>query len=224
MGPEYQLPQNRFRPPDKKPEPIPIPQHHQPLAPDANPYGFITNAPHQSKRARPNIKNGSLRSRLLLIVGGGLVLIILIIVFSNILNGSKRANSTLLTSLAAEQQEIIRIAALGSASVTDPSVGAFATTAKSSVTSDQASLIAYLKTKNVRVTNAEINIQKDTSTDKAFDNAKANNNYDAVFSAKLKSSLTTYVKDIKKNYSRASNPTSKKLLSDSYNSATQLLK
>ena len=194
-----------------------------PAAPPHDPYGFIMDTQHQPKR-KLQVNSNSLKTRLLMVVGIGMFVVIAAIVVMSILTGQKEKSAVLLTSLAAEQQEIARIADLGLKDAKDPSVKAYAGITKLSIITQQTKLITYLGSKNVKIIPATLISKQDKSTDSEFTAAKANNQFDEVLTATLKKSLTAYASSLKTSYQSASNPTSKKLLTDSYTSTDYLLK
>jgi len=99
-----------------------------------------------------------------------------------------------------------------------------AETAKITVTTQQKSLTKYLSSKKVILTALELKAKQDKKTDADFKTATTNGLFDDVFSSALKSGLTTYARDLKKNYDNASTPAVKKILGDSYKSTVLLLK
>jgi hypothetical protein len=211
MDPNYQQP---GQPGGIPPTTSPAPQ---------DPYHFIMNTEHQPKKSfGPN--PGSFKGRLLFVAGGGLLLIIALIMAFSLLFGSRENNSQLLTSLTAEQQEIIRVSDLGVLGATDPATKAFAETTKLSVMTQQQSLTSYLASKKVKVTTVILASKKDATTDTALTSATANNRFDDVFTEMLKARLASYATALKRSYDSSSNQASKKILADSYNSTTQLLK
>ncbi|CAN5416444.1 hypothetical protein BH10PAT3_BH10PAT3_0340 [soil metagenome] len=213
-------PNVRPAPPSQSNQPFSAP----PPAPQPNdPYHFILETQHKNKSSlRPS--SNSLRSRLLVAVGGGAVLVFIIILATSIIGGGGKNNAQLLTGLVAEQQEIIRVSDIGIKSSADPDIQSFAETTKLSITTQQNKLITYLSSKNVALTPLMIAADADKTTDAAMDTAIKSNQFDAVFKDTLQKSLATYAVNLKKNYADASNPTSKTLLADSYNTIAVLLK
>lgn len=200
-------------PPIGQPQAEPKPQ---------NPYSFILDAEHQKKK--PLLSGSPFKSRLLAILGGGTVLIIIVIIASSLFFGGRSNNAQMLIELGAEQQEIIRVSELGLKSAVDPTTLAFAQTTKSSVQTHHVKLIGYLVSKNIKVNPAALKTKLDKTTDTELATAAATNRFDETLSTTLKDMLTSYAASIKKNFNNASNETSKKLLSESYESVEQLLK
>lgn len=217
----YMDPQNNQ--PSAPPQPnqsFPPPQSPQQAH---DPYGFIMDTQHQPKKKLvPN--DGSFKSRILMLVGFAAVLIIAIVLISTLLSGSKESNTQLLTALAAEQTEIIRVADLGIKGSTNPDTLAYVQTTKSSLTAEQVRLLGYLASKNVKVTPIILSSKLNKATDKALISATASNEYDTVLITTIKESLNSYSKHLAESYKIASNPESKLLLADSFKSTANLLK
>lgn len=200
------------------------PQPGQPVTPPLapSPYGFILNAPNKPKQ--PLLKPNSLKSRLLIIVGGSLILMLLIIGVSTLVKRSGAAKKAAIISLVAEQQEVIRVANLGTVGSKDLLIQSWAQTASSSVGSQQKSLTKYLAARNTILLKTELSAKLDPKTDEAFKTASVDNRFTEVFTEKFKAILLTYAQDLKKNYNNVKTPALKKLLSDSYKSTYLLLK
>lgn len=205
----------------------PLPSYPAPGVPNTpspdNPYKFILDTNHQPKKGLGKGVSSGLKTKIFAILGIGIALVVIIIV-ANALFFKKEDNATKLSALAAEQTEIIRVADLGLKTSTDGDTRNFGQTARLTVQSHYNSLSSYLKTKNVSLTPLILKSKLDSKTDAALTTAAAANKFDEVFKDKLKTSLTTYAGNIKESYKTASNETSKKLLSDMYDSVETLLK
>ncbi len=185
-----------------------------------NPYGFIMDTPHKSKKSMLKPDNSSTKSRVLYALGGLTILIIAASVFVSVISGSTQD----LTKLAAEQQEIIRIADLGIKSGVDPGVVAYAQTTKSTVQSQQTKVTTYLVKNKIKLTPLLLNSQKNIKTDAALVAASAANRFDVLFKDTITAELTNYASDLKTNYESAKAKTTKDMLANSYASTTLLLK
>jgi hypothetical protein len=227
MDPNKQQP--GFTPPPygqapQQPQPQSQPFAPGPVAPSPqSPYGFILET--QRKPKKNFLKGGSLRSKLLVVVGGGALLIGTIVIVSSIINSSAKANTEALISIAAEQQEIVRVAGVGVKTSTDLATITFAELTKLSVTSQQQKLVKYLNnTVSATLTPATLASGLSTKTNQALNSAAVSDQFDSVFNSTLKASLTAYANDLQKSYKNASGPTIKGILADSYNGTATLLK
>ena len=220
MDPNYQSPGVPTQPTPPQPTP-PYPAPPAPQAP-ADPYSFIMDTQHKKKSLLP--KDGSIKSRLLILASVGIVLIFAIIAISSLLGGGKENNAQLLTNLAAEQTEIIRIADLGIKGSTNPDTLAYLQTTKISVTAEQVKILGYLTLNKVKVTPLQLNAKLNKTIDAELVSATASNQFDEVVVTKIKESLKVYSANLSITYKSAGNPTSQKILSESFNSTSVLLK
>jgi hypothetical protein len=189
-----------------------------------NPYGFIMDTPHKSRKSMLKPNNSSTKSRVLFALGGLTILIIAASIFVSVISGSKQGSTQDLTKLAAEQQEIIRIADLGIKSGVDPGVVAYAQTTKSTVQSQQTKVTAYLVKNKIKLTPLLLNSQKNTKTDAALVAASAANRFDVLFKDTITAELTNYASNLKTNYETAKAKTTKDMLANSYANTALLLK
>jgi len=154
-------------------------------------------------------------------VAGGLILIVSLLVFGLIFRGNGNADS--LISLTQQQNEIVRIATLGSANASG-SARSFSTTTQLAVQSDQTLLLANLKANRHSVAPKILIATKNARIDAILAKATQENSYDETVTATLKTALLAYKDAVKKAYDAESSPKTKKILSDSYNHAATLAK
>jgi hypothetical protein len=133
-------------------------------------------------------------------------------------------NVAQLSELAAEQQEIVRIANLGIENAVGAETKNLAITTKLSVASQHEKLLDYLKDRKHKITKEQLAAKKDTSVDKALREAREENNYDSVFKEVIKEDLASYATNLEKSYQSATSTKAKNLLSESYDSTQNLLK
>lgn len=209
--------------PDQQPK-----QQTPPVSPTTgapvNPYGFIMDTPHKAKKNILQPNNNSTKSRVLFVLGGLTILIIAASVFLSVLSGSKTGGTAELTKLVAEQQEIIRIADIGIKSGVDPSVVAYAQTARSTVQSQQTKVTTLLIKNKIKLTPLLLNASKNTKTDAALTAASAANRFDILFKDTITAELTNYASNLKTNYEGAKAKTTKDMLANSYANTALLLK
>lgn len=195
--------------------------YQSPQPSQQNPYDFITNPGGPAKQ--PRLGGGSLKTRLLVVIGGLLALMILGSVVATVLSSSGRKDTTALKNLAAQQQELIRVAELGADKAVDYKTRSLAYTAKLSVTTQQQKLLAYLSGRGITVTKEELAAKKQSSIDKDLDSAAANNRFDEVFSATLDEELQDYATAMKTIYDSITSEKTKEILSESYTSSVTLI-
>lgn len=192
--------------------------------PGGNPYDFIMN-PGTNQQKRGLVGGGnSFVGKIVLIVGGAVVFMIVVAVLLSLFAGNK-TNITDLTTLAETQNEIVRVAYIGtSGSATDQSVKNFATTTQFSVQTQQNQLVAYLGTLGTKVSAKQLGLKKDTTTDTKLNAALSNSTFDVAFTQELQNQLTDYAGTIKKMYAGSTSTKEKSLLKTDFEQVQLLLK
>lgn len=185
-------------------------------------YDFILDTQHKPKKSLVP-RDGSFKSRLLLLVGGAIAVIIAIIAVSSLLGGGEN-NTQLLTKLAAEQTEIIRITDLGLRGSTNQDTQIYVQTVKSSVTTDLTRVVGYLAANKIKLKPIELNSQLNKDVDDELTSATASNQFDEVIIATLKARLNTYSGHLSELYKLTSSVKSKMILNEGYKSTALLLK
>lgn len=231
MNPDN-LPQNPLPPTQQAQQPgppsgaFPTPTSMPSAAPNAasptaqNPYDFIVNPTTPPKKS--GFSGGGNSMRLLLLVGGGaLIVVILGVIFASVF--SKGGNTASLTSLAQEQQELIRVAALGEQQATSESTKALAYTVDLGVGTSQTQLLTYLSAHGVKVKAAQLSLAKDASTDKQLADAQATGTYDSALQKILAAQLQAYISSLQKAYKSAQTAQLKQLISTDFTTAKLLL-
>jgi hypothetical protein len=189
-------------------------------------YDFIMNptGPQKRKSGRlPSISggSGSQRSLLLLVGGGGLLVIVLMILYS--IFGGVPDNKEQLIKVAQQQHELIRIAEIGVKESRDTQSRNLAMTAKLSLTSDQAPLLAALKKQKVKIGNKQLNGQKNVKTDQMLETAKNNNRFDEEFMEFMQEQLVDYQKNLNVAHKETVNKNLKATLKLQYENASVII-
>jgi hypothetical protein len=205
-------PQQPYTPP-----PIPAPGQPQPD------YGFITNAGPPPKKLSLLPSGSSTMQRALIALGGLVILVIIIVIFVSILTGGKNINASL-TSLAARQNELVRIATLGTQQASSQDAKNFAISAQLSLGSDQQQLISYIASQGHKVGTKELAADQDTKTDSQLNTAAAASTFDTTFSTIMQNELTSYTQELKTTFAKATKQNAKVLLNQEYQNAQLLLK
>jgi hypothetical protein len=186
-----------------------------------NPYDFITAPSQQPKRSL--LPGNSFMGRIIIVLGGGFLLMIILLVAGSLLGRGSQSNVAALKKLAAQQQEIVRIADIGSTKAEASDIRARALTAKLSTQSQQKTLVSYLERTSGVVSVEELASQKDVATDELLNTATASNSFDEVFTTTLTELLNAYATDLQGVYDSTSNEETKQVLSESYTSTALLL-
>lgn len=161
--------------------------------------------------------------RALIVLGGLLVLIIIVIVFASLLSGGSNINTSLV-SLTAQQNELARVATLGTQQAVGQDTKNFAISVQLSVSSDQQQLINYLKTQGHKVGTKELLADQSTKTDSQLTDATSNSTFDSTFDGIVQSQLTSYAQAVKTAFGQATGKNARALLNTEYQNAQLLLK
>lgn len=205
--PPYQPPQQPSYPP----------QGQAPQSGSPDPYHFILN-PEQPKGpssvGRP--------VGILFIVGAVAVVIILLVVILNIARGGGTDSKPLLT-VAQEQQEIGRVAGLDIDQLPDGNIKNFVLTTKLTMSTDSASYTSYLGKHGVKVSQKQLALGKNATTDAELANAISTNSLDTTLQSILQNELQQYQTDLAKAYRSTSGTATRTVLKQLNNNAQLLL-
>lgn len=186
-----------------------------------NPYGFILD-PNKNE-ARKLLPSDSKRTRILIIVLASIILLLLVSMVFSMISKSSNAQVTRLKDLLAEQQEIIRVSAIGLENISTVETRNYLTTINYTAASQQQQLSKYLSGKKVTIEKTLYDSKLDTTTDKQLAAAVQNNKYEQIYDSILLTLLTEYQKDLKEAYKKATTNESKAILTSSFNSVSLLL-
>jgi hypothetical protein len=162
--------------------------------PTQDPYHFIMN-PEQPRRS------SSLKSPvgLLFIVGAIAVVVVLLVVILSIVRGGGADKQPLIT-VAQDQQEMGRVAALNVNQLKDPSVKNFATTTQLTMATDSVSYTGYLGKHGVKISKKQLARGRNSMTDSQLQSAIASNTLDSTLKSALQTELKQYQTDLAKAY------------------------
>jgi hypothetical protein len=193
---------------------------------DYSQYDFIMNHGQKPKKGlMPSLPTGnSKKQRIILMSGLGLGLFVGLIIVSMLLSSAGKNATQPLVSIAQQQQEIIRVADLGTRSARASATSALAETTELTTTSGQQKTITYLTQKRRKVSTKELAAKQNTQTDAAFKTATANGDFDETFITTIAKLLTDYRTSLSKQYDASNNKTEKTLLKQLYTNAGTLLK
>lgn len=187
-----------------------------------NPYEFIVNANTPQLGAVATVKNDNFLKKMIAVILG----VILLFVIGGTLATKLIPSSDIapqLINLVQEQQEIIRVAKLGTDNANELSVRSLAFNAQLGVTSSQSDLMTYMGSIGTKVGKKQLGLKQDSKTDELLTNAKATSTYDSAFSGVMKTQLTAYQADVQAAYKAATGKKAKEVLAKNYDAATLLL-
>lgn len=181
-----------------------------------SPYDFLNNSTSQPKRSLLPT-NLSFRHKLLAIGGVAVIVMIIIAIVSSLFLKGGAGTVEQMRALAIEQNELIRVADIGTEKARSSSTLNLATTTKSTLISDQRVTIAYVTSQKQKLPAKELVTGKNTKTDDLLRRAEQANQFDEVFTKELQTELKKYQANVKKAYDEASSKKAKTVLSDNYN-------
>lgn len=201
--------------PEQQPYSPPPPSH----TPD---YDFIVNPATAPKKSLiPLPTGGSILQRAAVVGGGLVILLIIIVIFVSLLSGSGN-NTTPLVSIAQQQNELIRIATVGTLQTSDQAAKNFAVASQLSLTTDQQQLLTYLKGQGHKVSSKQLLATKSAKTDSELSAAQAASTFDSTFEQIMQTELTTYVQSLKTTFASTTGSNARKLLNNDYAAAVLL--
>lgn len=188
----------------------------------SNPYDFILNDPPKKKRSvLPS--GGSKKQRTILMAVGGIFLLIFFYMLFSIIMNSGTSNTERMTSVAQEQEEIIRVASLGERGARSTSTQSLALNVRLSVTSSQQKVLAYLNERNVELKDKDLALKANSKTDAVLKEATDNGRFDETFNTIFVAQLKDYQKNLATGYDESGNKTVKQILQEAYAQIKSLL-
>jgi len=200
--------------PSPAPPPAPMPSGGN------SPYEFIMTTPHKPKRS---LGGGSMKQRIIIAVGGFSLLLIVVLVFLSLIGGGGSGNTDSLIKLAEQQNEIVRIAGLAKDKASSGSTKNLAITAQLSIQSAQINTLALLKKDGQKVSNKQLTLLQDSTTDQQLTAAVTAGNFDTTFAQVLQDKLISYQIDVQNTYKNATSLSEKQLLQANFVSVAYLL-
>jgi hypothetical protein len=186
-----------------------------------NPYEFIVNPNTPQKSSGLFGGNSFIRQVVVLISGAVLLMIIAAIVITVL--SPKKDNGASLTALAQRQQEIIRVATLGTTKAVSSDTQNFATNVELAVSSNQNQLLAYLASSGTKLGTKQLSIDRSLQTDKLLADASATSTFDIALKQNLTTQLTGYENNLRTAYEQTSKPKTKQIIQNSFDAAAKLL-
>lgn len=185
-----------------------------------NPYEFIVN-PNTPAKSRFSFGGSGFGKKIAVIVGGGVLLMIVIAVIGSLIF-SKKDLTPQLTSLAQQQQEIIRVAIMGTSQATAQSTRNFAVTTQAAMLTSQQQIVGYLGTTGTTLSTKDLSVTKSAETDKTLAAALATSTFDTAVRQNLTTQLSLYEDKLESALAATSNAKLKTILTTN-KAAAQLL-
>lgn len=188
----------------------------------ANPYEFITSAGGNPPKKPLLPGGGSKAQRLLVVAGGAFVLVIIAVIAINTILGSGN-NTAGMISIAAQQNELVRVAGIGMQQAQATTTQNFAVTTDSSITSAQQQLLAYLQQHGTKVNPKQLTLTESAATNTQLNNAISTSSFDSAFTPIMQNDLKNYEVTLKQQYIQTKSTSERQLLSNDYDDALLLL-
>lgn len=211
-------------PQDPRQQPqFPTPVAPTPRAPgqglESTPYDFILNSKSSKLPGSSGAKGGP---KLVYVAIGGVLLVVVLFIVLSLGKGS--GGSQELVSIAEQQTELARVAALNSDQLTSESAMDYAITTQLSMLTAQQTLLAYLKANGVSVDPSKLAQQAtDPRTDAALTAAQANGSLDSTMTSELTTELDRYNATLRDVYQQSSSAQTQALLKGFFDDSNLLL-
>lgn len=184
-------------------------------------YDFLYSQPPAKRSVLPT--GSSTMQRLLIFVGGLVVLVFTVVIFSSLLSSGGGVN-TELAALVGRQNEIIRVAAIGTQQASGQSTKNLAVSAQLSMATDQQQLTVYLSHHGHKMSKKELAADQSAATDNQLNSALATSTFDTTFNSILQNELNSYMQSLKSTFAKTTNTGTRSLLNSDYQHAQLLLK
>jgi hypothetical protein len=183
----------------------PYPGTPVPPKPEQTPYDFfLANQQHGAK---------PVKSPFMLVVIGAVVIIVIIIIAALLLSTGNGGNKQQILSVVRKQQEIVRVAELGTKGAQSTEAANLAVTTKLSVTTSQQQLIAAVKSK---FSEKDLDFAKDANVDTQLEQATQASRFDETFIKIMKQELADYETALQAAYQVTTSDNIKTILDSSY--------
>lgn len=150
-----------------------------------------------------------------------MLLMFLSLIFSAVFNRTTDITNQLVV-IAKQQNELIRIADIGTEKARVADAQNLAMTTKLSLSSQQQNLLGIVGNNGRKLSNNELNESKDASNDRLLNEAEQNNRFDEVFIELLESELLAYQKNLEQVYRQTPDQSTRQALASHYESASLL--
>lgn len=194
----------------------------QPASPTPEAYDFIRQ--YGAKTTTAPLTNMPPVTRIVIAVIGIVILLALIFGFIQLLSKPSNPTQTSLISIAAQENEIARVAKEASQTATGQPTLNFAVTMEYSMSSDQANLLALLKANGVQPSPQLLASLQSSTTDAQLTGAQTNGTYDQTYTTIAQAQLSAYIQKLKQTFATATSAKEKQWIQGAYQHAQLLQK
>ncbi len=181
-------------------------------------YDFIMNNPQPKKSLFGGGSNSKTRILILAIVGL-MVVTFFIIIVSSLLGGGGSSKDQLM-SIATQQTEIMRVAAIGTDKATGVNAKTLAVSTNLALSTDKAAVVKRISGKT---SEKDLALGRDSETDTKLTTAEQNGTFDTIFTTIMRELLVDYQSDLESAYNATSAEATKQVLAQAYENARALL-
>jgi hypothetical protein len=199
------------------------PNNQYPGSPQGNPYEFILNPDQAPKKKMGGGKFGNHFIRTIVFILGGAILLMIIASFVISALAPKKISTADLIALTQTQAELLRISRQASSDATQQVTKNLATTVEYTMITQQKQTIDVLAKNKVKVSNKELALKQNATTDQKFTTAKSTSTFDQVYTEVLQTSLNDYAATLKQLSSQSATQTERDRMSDYYRQVQQLI-
>jgi hypothetical protein len=185
-------------------------------------YNFILNPAKPAKKGFFSGGGDKKQNLLIKLAVGGVSLLIVIILISVIFGGSSMSTDKL-TSLAQQQTELIRVAALGEKQAVSADTKNLASTTRLSLTSAGQETVALVAKEGKKLSAKQLAATQNADTDTLLNQALQTNQFDTTFEQTLRKDLQAYQNNIKTTFDGSKSQSEKALLQKLYAQTQTLL-
>ncbi len=187
------------------PPPAPIPNGSN------TPYDFIMDT------GKPKRFSGSLKQRVTIVSIGAVLFLVIAIVFISIIGSGGKTNIQSLVNLAQQQNELVRIATIGTTDAVSRDTKVLAETTKLSIQSNQNQTLALLSQYHHNVSIPTLLLLKNSRTDQELTSAAQSDTFDDTFTKIIQDQLNTYKQSLQSEFKLATRNSEKTVLKTNFN-------
>lgn len=186
-----------------------------------SPYGFILDPPPPPKKSL--FSGGTTKSRAIIVGGVAFLLITLALIIMAVLSSLGNSGVSELKNVYAEQQELIRIAEIGSKDAVGTDTRGFASTTLLSARTAQQQVQSLISSRGAKIKPEEANSKRNANVEDILSGASANNRYDEALTELLESRIASYNQALDAAYNTNSEQ-ARQVLSEIYTGSRLLVK
>lgn len=149
--------------------------------------------------------------------------ILLSMIASYILTRASKQTTARMVSIAQEQQELMRIADIGTSKARTSAAKDFAVNVRLSIDTSQKEILALLKKRGHKLNIQLLSKKKNAKTDQLLNEAFLTNRFDDTFSETVRGQLLAYRQRLQETYKGSTNKTEKEVLAKNFKDVSILL-